>query len=369
MAEYRYEEYYDGSWVPVCLTQASNVWNIAFFVMTISAFFLLPLFILIVLYTIIAKNLISNDGPGRMPKIRPSKPELSFKARKQVVLMLGAVVLSFFICLIPFRIFTLWIIIASDENVKRFGVEKYYNCLYFSRIMLYLNSAINPILYNLMSSKFRKGFRKLWCGSWVRLLSKCHRSERGQLPASQTTTTTTTTTTSITSQGKRLSYSRTMSQDDSRNTNNVANQNESTVAHRCNSSIDSADEFRRLALKGTRYKRQRSSQSITTSGDEEHSDANGIFCVSCTRASAGQSARKSLNGCDAATNCCDKNGLTATHARKKRLKFQRGFDEDQIVHLNDVTTEMDAQPLPEATEDNDDNETDIELEHIVPFIT
>lgn len=72
--------------------------------------------------------------------------------------MLGSVVLSFFLCLIPFRVFILWIIIVPDETVKRLGVEKYYNILYFCRIMVYLNSAINPILYNLMSSKFRAGF-------------------------------------------------------------------------------------------------------------------------------------------------------------------------------------------------------------------
>lgn len=72
--------------------------------------------------------------------------------------MLGTVVLSFFLCLIPFRVFTLWIIVVPEENVYKLGAEKYYNILYFCRIMVYLNSAVNPILYNLMSSKFRSGF-------------------------------------------------------------------------------------------------------------------------------------------------------------------------------------------------------------------
>lgn len=161
MAEYRQEEYFDGTRVNVCLTQASDPWTMTFFLMIISAFFLLPLLILIILYTIIAKNLISKDGA--MYKIRPSKPEHSLKARKQVVFMLGAVVLSFFLCLLPFRILTLWIILAPDEKMKTLGLERYYNILYFCRIMLYLNSAINPILYNLMSSKFRKGFKKVYC--------------------------------------------------------------------------------------------------------------------------------------------------------------------------------------------------------------
>lgn len=94
-------------------------------------------------------------------KIRLSKPEFSVKARKQVVLMLGAVVLSFFVCLLPFRVLTLWIIFVPEETFHSLNMETYYNLLYFCRIMWYLNSAINPILYNLMSSKFRKGFFKL----------------------------------------------------------------------------------------------------------------------------------------------------------------------------------------------------------------
>lgn len=83
--------------------------------------------------------------------------------------MLGAVVLSFFVCLLPFRALTLWIIIVPPETILSLGIEGYYSLLYFCRIMLYLNSAMNPILYNLMSSKFRDGFlRLLYCKSLVK---------------------------------------------------------------------------------------------------------------------------------------------------------------------------------------------------------
>lgn len=91
------------------------------------------------------------------------------KYRKQVIFMLGAVVLSFFLCLLPFRALTLWIIIVPSETILSLGIEGYYSILYFCRIMLYLNSAMNPILYNLMSSKFRDGFlRLLHCKSLVK---------------------------------------------------------------------------------------------------------------------------------------------------------------------------------------------------------
>lgn len=83
--------------------------------------------------------------------------------------MLGAVVISFFVCLIPFRALTLWIIIVPRETIINLGAESYYTLLFFTRILLYTNSALNPILYNLMSSKFREGFLKLLgCKSIIR---------------------------------------------------------------------------------------------------------------------------------------------------------------------------------------------------------
>lgn len=168
MAEYSKEQYIDGTNVTVCMTQATDPWAITYFLMTISVFFLIPLLILVIIYSIIAKHLIlkttatSNGSTTCSTKMR-KQAEHNLKARRQVVLMLGAVVVSFFLCLMPFRILTLCIIIVPDDIFRNFGVESYYNVLFFCRIMLYLNSAINPILYNLMSSKFRKGFQKLYC--------------------------------------------------------------------------------------------------------------------------------------------------------------------------------------------------------------
>lgn len=138
-----------------CLTQAVTFWQITFFVMIIVFLYILPLIILIVLYTIIAKNLISAASKVVLNK---TVDPYNARARKQVILMLGTVVLCFFLCLMPYRVLALWIIITPSELSDNVSPEKWYNLLYFSRIMLYINSAINPILYNLMSSKFRIGF-------------------------------------------------------------------------------------------------------------------------------------------------------------------------------------------------------------------
>ncbi|KAH7979840.1 hypothetical protein HPB49_011538 [Dermacentor silvarum] len=41
------------------------------------------------------------------------------------------------------------------------SLELFYSLLYLCRVMLYLNSAMNPILYNAISSKFRVAFCRL----------------------------------------------------------------------------------------------------------------------------------------------------------------------------------------------------------------
>lgn len=164
ISKYGYDEYYDGSIVAVCLTSVDTFWPAFYFVGSISVFFILPLLILLVLYTVIAQHLMNNPGltsHGNRSNV--------LKYRKQVMFMLGAVVLSFFICLLPFRALTLWIIVVPPETILQLGINGYYSLVYFCRIMLYINSALNPILYNLMSSKFREGFlRLLGCKSAVR---------------------------------------------------------------------------------------------------------------------------------------------------------------------------------------------------------
>lgn len=96
--------------------------------------------------------------------------------------MLGAVVVSFFVCLLPFRLLTL---IEDPEGIS---AEIYYMLVNFCRIMVYLNSAVNPILYNLMSSKFRNGF--------LRLFGLKGFARQGTMTSSSMTHTTTNTTTS-----------------------------------------------------------------------------------------------------------------------------------------------------------------------------
>lgn len=184
IVEFKHTKYLtDGSNVPVCVTQAINVHTRVFFYAMMTLFFLFPLIILLVIYTVITKNLMA-ERPANYSSTRdltslsskPKNERTSHVARKQVVTMLGAVVVCFFVCLAPLRGFQIWILVSKAEDLTNAGVYFYYNILYFCRVMFHINSAINPVLYNLISSKFRKAFKKqvrtmLFCSSGQRVQS------------------------------------------------------------------------------------------------------------------------------------------------------------------------------------------------------
>ncbi|XP_012229490.1 growth hormone secretagogue receptor type 1 isoform X8 [Linepithema humile] len=144
--------------VAVCLTQADTIASVTFFLLLVLLFFVAPFVILVVLYSLIVRHLIRDSSTsGNISDSYHSR------ARRQVVYMLLTVVVSFFVCLSPYRLLIFYIVIAPAKHIAAIDSDTFFGLLNFCRIMFYLNSAGNPILYNLMSSKFRRGFLKL-CG-------------------------------------------------------------------------------------------------------------------------------------------------------------------------------------------------------------
>lgn len=70
--------------------------------------------------------------------------------------MLAVVVILFTVLWMPYRTLVVVNSFLTKPYVSR-------NFLLFCRVCIYLNSAINPIIYNAMSQKFRAAFRKLCC--------------------------------------------------------------------------------------------------------------------------------------------------------------------------------------------------------------
>lgn len=74
--------------------------------------------------------------------------------------MLIAVLAFFVICLLPIKVVFLWYIFVDESTLEALGLEAYLNLTYACRIMFYINSAINPILYNFMSTRFHHAFSR-----------------------------------------------------------------------------------------------------------------------------------------------------------------------------------------------------------------
>ncbi|XP_029448577.1 thyrotropin-releasing hormone receptor [Rhinatrema bivittatum] len=136
-------------------------------------FYVVPMTLATVLYGLIARILFLNPIPSdpkessktwkndsaHQSKAYNSKmssrcSNSTVSSRRQVTKMLAVVVILFAFLWMPYR--TLVVVNSFLSNPYH---ENWF--LLFCRICIYLNSAINPVIYNLMSQKFRAAFRKL----------------------------------------------------------------------------------------------------------------------------------------------------------------------------------------------------------------
>lgn len=72
-----------------------------------------------------------------------------------------AVVVAFFICWAPFHSQRLLAVYAQSRKSEPEGalVLVYSTLTYVSGVFYYLSTTVNPLLYNIMSNKFREAFK------------------------------------------------------------------------------------------------------------------------------------------------------------------------------------------------------------------
>lgn len=93
-------------------------------------------------------------GPWNNSGILPFISHLARVVLVQVTKMLAVVVVLFALLWMPYRTLVLVNSFMDHPYLDRWFVL-------FCRVCVYTNSAINPIIYNLMSRKFRLAFKKL----------------------------------------------------------------------------------------------------------------------------------------------------------------------------------------------------------------
>ncbi|CAK9298555.1 unnamed protein product [Gordionus sp. m RMFG-2023] len=85
------------------------------------------------------------------------------RSRTDAIKMLVAVVVTFFICWAPFNAQRLFFVFVKEWTPERKAtLEKLYN---ITGCLFYANSTVNPILYNLLSKRFRNAFKNILCTS------------------------------------------------------------------------------------------------------------------------------------------------------------------------------------------------------------
>lgn len=84
------------------------------------------------------------------------------RQRKRIIAMLVTLIAVFYVCLFPLKIWNLILVLIGSEPyfTRALALRHYWYINIFCRILFYLNSSINPILYNWFSKKFRINFRK-----------------------------------------------------------------------------------------------------------------------------------------------------------------------------------------------------------------
>ncbi|XP_035477286.2 thyrotropin-releasing hormone receptor b [Scophthalmus maximus] len=162
---------YDNVTVTACGYRVPRHFYLPIYFFDFGVFFVLPLLLSAVLYGLIARILFLNplpsdhkDNNNKAHKKKNNNGHNSCKnsrhssstatSRRQVTKMLAVVVVLFAALWMPYRT-----LVVVNSFLDRAYLDNWF--LLFCRSCIYLNSAINPVIYNAMSQKFRAAFRKI----------------------------------------------------------------------------------------------------------------------------------------------------------------------------------------------------------------
>lgn len=113
-------------------------------------YFFLPVFCLVLLYGLICRKLWRAAR-----KLEGHQAAMREKYHQQTVKMLAVVVLAFVVCWLPLHVGR---ILFAQGSPVLYEVSQYFNLV--SMLLFYLGASVNPILYNIMSQKYRRAMCK-----------------------------------------------------------------------------------------------------------------------------------------------------------------------------------------------------------------
>ncbi|KAM4696138.1 growth hormone secretagogue receptor type 1-like [Rhinophrynus dorsalis] len=137
-----------------CIEQSAQNGLLHIMTWVSTIYFFIPVFFLIFLYGLICRKLWRSR-----PGIRGPTATNRGKHHRQTVKMLAVVVVSFVMCWLPFHVGRLLFAWAGLGEYVLYEMAQYLNLL--SMVLFYLSASINPMLYNIMSQKYRAAMSKI----------------------------------------------------------------------------------------------------------------------------------------------------------------------------------------------------------------
>ncbi|OWR50755.1 allatotropin receptor [Danaus plexippus plexippus] len=145
------------------LVQCTATWSyssdLIWHIIRIVFVYTVPLLLMTVAYHQIVRVLWSSQKiPGLAETMKlASAEQIQLQSRRKAAKMLVAVVVMFAVCYFPVHLLSVLRYLDMEQNDM-------ITCLALvSHVLCYVNSAINPLIYNFMSGKYRREFRRVFC--------------------------------------------------------------------------------------------------------------------------------------------------------------------------------------------------------------
>ncbi|CAG5121568.1 unnamed protein product, partial [Candidula unifasciata] len=152
----------------VCSIPFSDLGGFMYYMFQVSTFlfFVGPVTIIVILYILIGvalrrSPLARGSSDERNYVTMKSPPSVPQQPRRVVIRMLVAVTVAFVVCWAPFhaqRLMTLYVMNWTPDLLL---VQSHI--FYTSGVLYFVSSTMNPILYNLISKRYRAAFKQTIC--------------------------------------------------------------------------------------------------------------------------------------------------------------------------------------------------------------
>ncbi|XP_072948111.1 orexin/Hypocretin receptor type 1-like [Epargyreus clarus] len=145
-----------------CMAIWSSTSDLVWHIIKMLFIYTIPLLLMTVAYHQIVRVLWRSEKiPGQAETVQLAPAEQSqLRSRRKAAKMLVAVVIMFAVCYFPVHLLS---VIRYTLDMEQNDVITFVALL--SHVMCYANSAINPLIYNFMSGKYRREFRRAFCCS------------------------------------------------------------------------------------------------------------------------------------------------------------------------------------------------------------